>query len=161
MRRLRFYLDTSVLGAIFDIEDPERVEATRRLIEKIRKKEYRGYLSNLSINEALKSPEDIKDELVDIIKETGFAFLEETSESAELAEAYLKEGIFPLKYRDDARHVAVAVVSDMDAIISWNYRHMVNFESKLKINSVNLKNGYKTIDIVTPLGVVGYGEMEI
>lgn len=36
MKKLRFYLDTSVLGAVFDVEDARRLEATETLLDRIR-----------------------------------------------------------------------------------------------------------------------------
>lgn len=70
---------------------------------------------------------------------------------------YLKERIVPEKYRDDGRHIAVAVVNDADVIVTWNCRHMANIERKRMFNAVNMLLGYKQIDIVTPMEVVGFG----
>ena len=52
--------------------------------------------------------------------------------------AYLKERIVPEKYRDDGRHIAVAVVNDTDVIVTWNCRHMANIEKKRMFNAVNM-----------------------
>jgi hypothetical protein len=41
----------------------------------------------------------------------------------------------------------------MNAVVSWNFKHMVNVERKLKINSVNVREGFPLIDIVSPLEV--------
>lgn len=155
MERVRFYLDTSVLGAVFDVEDARRLEATETLLDRIRKKNYHGYISNLTIAEVDMAPAEVKSGLFKILENADFVILEENRESLELAESYLKEKIIPIKYRDDARHIAIGVVNDLDAIVSWNYRHMVNFANKVKINAVNTKLGYKIIDIITPYEVVG------
>ncbi|GIX46070.1 MAG: hypothetical protein KatS3mg131_0281 [Candidatus Tectimicrobiota bacterium] len=56
----------------------------------------------------------------------------------------------PPAYEDDARHIAIATVSDIRVIVSWNFRHMVNIERKRKINSVNLREGYPLVDLVSP-----------
>lgn len=74
-----------------------------------------------------------------------------------LVEEYVKRKIIPRKYRDDARHIAVAVVNDVDVIITWNCKHMAQVEKKRMINAVNMMLGYRQIDIVTPLEVVSYG----
>ena len=92
-----------------------------------------------------------------IIKNTSFKILFETDDCVKLVNEYMKKKIIPQKYRDDARHIAVAVVHDMDIIVTWNCRHMANVENKRIINAVNMMLGYKQIDIVTPLEVVGYG----
>lgn len=59
-------------------------------------------------------------------------------------------GAIPADYEDDARHVAIATVNDIRAVVSWNFRHMVNIERKRKINSVNLREGLPLLDLVSP-----------
>jgi hypothetical protein len=81
----------------------------------------------------------------------------ETEAGVTLLEEYVKRKIIPRKYRDDGRHIAVAVVNDVDVIITWNCKHMAQVEKKRMINAVNMMLGYRQIDIVTPLEVVGYG----
>lgn len=83
--------------------------------------------------------------------------LYETDECADLVAEYLKHNVVTQKYRDDARHIAVAVINAMDIIITWNCRHMANVEKKRIVNAVNMIQGYNQIDIVTPLEVIGYG----
>lgn len=62
----------------------------------------------------------------------------------------LLRAAIPPDYEDNARHVAVATASDIRVIVSWNFRHMVNIERKRRINSVNLREDYPLIDIVSP-----------
>ncbi|MDR4497900.1 MAG: hypothetical protein MRK02_08285 [Candidatus Scalindua sp.] len=57
--------------------------------------------------------------------------------------------------------IAMGVVHDCDYIVSWNYKHMVNITVRRLSNSVNLKMGYKSIEIISPEEVIGYGEVEI
>ena len=40
MRRLKLYLDTSVLGGLFDIEDINRVNTAKSLISAVRNNNY-------------------------------------------------------------------------------------------------------------------------
>jgi hypothetical protein len=69
----------------------------------------------------------------------------------DLADAYARHGAIPPGKRADAVHAAVATVHEMDALVSWNYRHMVNYARRQKINAVNQMMGYnKRIEIVTP-----------
>ena len=52
--------------------------------------------------------------------------LYETDACAELVSEYLKKRIIPGRYRDDARHIAIAVINDIDVIATWSCRHMAN-----------------------------------
>lgn len=158
MAILKVYVDTSVFGAIFDIEDPVRVDVTRTLLEMLKgRKRYIPYISNIADEEVEKAPIEIKDKLSKIVRETSSETLSESDDCIELVEEYLRRKIIPKKSRDDARHIAVAVINNLDVIITWNCRHMANIEKKRKINATNMMLGYKQIDIVTPLEVIEYG----
>lgn len=162
MKKLRLYLDTSVLGGIFDTEDPKKVDMAKNLLNLIKdRRHYEGYISFLTMEEVLKAPAEIQNELKNKISEANLKILEETEECIELADAYVNDKDVPQKYRDDARHIAIGVFYEVDFIVSWNYRHMVNITVRRLINSTNLKMGYNPVEIVSPEEIVGYGDMEI
>ena len=76
-----------------------------------------------------------------------------------MADAYLDHSILTQNYRDDARHIAIAIaiVADADLLVSWNFKHIVHFEKIQKFNAVNLEMGYKPISIYSPREVTTYG----
>ncbi len=53
--------------------------------------------------------------------------------------------------RGDAIHVAAATVAGADLVLSWNFKHIVNYDRIHKYNAVNLLNGYRQIDIRSPM----------
>jgi hypothetical protein len=61
------------------------------------------------------------------------------AESIELAGTYIDRGILSSNYRDDARHIAMATVADVDILVSWNFRHIVHFDKIRQFNAVNLE----------------------
>ncbi|MEW6068479.1 MAG: hypothetical protein AB1610_09340 [Nitrospirota bacterium] len=71
-----------------------------------------------------------------------------------MADKYLEQRIFPIKHRDDAFHVAIAVVHKMDIMISWNMEHMVKLKTRREVKAVNILEGYNEIEICTPLEVI-------
>ncbi|HTA26367.1 MAG TPA: hypothetical protein VK809_01165 [Bacteroidia bacterium] len=72
------------------------------------------------------------------------------NEVYELAGLYIKEKAVTQKSYDDAIHIAVATIIKADVIVSWNFKHIVNFARIRAYNSTNLKYGYSIIDIRTP-----------
>ena len=54
---------------------------------------------------------------------------------------------------NDALHVAAATVAGADLILSWNFEHIVNFNRIRGFNSVNVRNGYRSMTILSPLEV--------
>jgi len=154
VKRMNVYIDTSVFGAIFDTEDPFRVDATKKLLATLRQKDnYRPFISNILLEEVNKAPSRIREALIQQITEWDFEVMEENEESAALVRSYIEDGILNIKYRDDARHVALSVVNNVDIIVSWNCKHLSNVQKKRRFNAVNLKLGYHEIDIITPLEV--------
>jgi hypothetical protein len=62
----------------------------------------------------------------------------------------VKAGIVEPKWTDDATHVAAASVARADAIVSWNFKHIVRLDKIKAYNRVNLRLGYPELTIVTP-----------
>ena len=148
-------MDTSVIGALYDKEDPLRIKTTEKLLQIFRiKKQYDPYISNIFIEEVEEAPDTIREPMKNIIKDVDFYIIMENDESAQLLDAYMKEKIINPKYRDNARHVSLSVVNNMDIIVSWNCKHLCNIHKKRKFNAVNILMGYKEIDIITPLEVI-------
>lgn len=73
-----------------------------------------------------------------------------TSEVIELRDAYIAAGIVDVRSLGDATHVAAATVARADAIVSWNFRHIVRLDKIKRYNQVNLQNGYGILSIVSP-----------
>lgn len=149
---MKFYVDTSVWGGH---EDEEFEEWTLPFFEQARKGNFVIVISDLTLRELLPAPERVRkltktipDEFLEVIS------LNEKAES--LASAYLNEGVLTQKFESDAQHIAMATILKIDSLISWNFKHMVNFFRIKQYNSINLKFGYQTIDIRTPKEVI-YG----
>lgn len=156
----RIYLDTSVLGALYDTEDPKRVSIAEALVRKIKLGNYESFTSRLTLEEVSKAPEGIREGLVNILKDLELPVLVESEESLEFADLLVKQRVIPRRFRDDARHIAIAIFYDLDCLVSWNYRHMVNIRVKKMVTSLCIREGFKPIDIVSPEEVIEYGEME-
>ena len=75
-----------------------------------------------------------------------------------LAEAYQRLGAIPLGHREDAMHVAICTVNEVDVLVSWNFKHIVNLGRIRLFNAANLELGYGIIEIRTPKEVLAYGQ---
>ena len=79
-------------------------------------------------------------------------------EAKDLANAYIAAGILGKANLGDAMHVAVATVARADLIISWNFKHLVNYERINEYNGINSLNGYPSIAIYSPLEMTNADE---
>ena len=73
-----------------------------------------------------------------------------TDEAKQLSERYLKEKIVTKKSLAGTQHIAVATVQQVDLLVSWNFKHIVNYDKIRLYNAVNLKYGYKLLEIRNP-----------
>ena len=81
-----------------------------------------------------------------------------TEDAVVLANLYIDAGAIGAKNRADAQHIAVATVSRVGVLVSWNFRHIVNLRKIQAYNSVNLREGYPTLEIRTPREVIDHGQ---
>ena len=145
------YLDTSVLGGYFD---DEWKAATHELWQKMEAGKYRFLTSAVTMDELTAAPERVRELFANTFPTA--AILSVTADSERLASAYMSSHILTPKYTDDARHVAVCTVAQIEYLVSWNFRHLVNVEREKGFNAVNLLHGYRTLRIVNPLELI-YG----
>lgn len=154
MKRLKLYIDTSVLNFLLITEDIEKTEITRELFDLIDKKEYDVFISDVVIEEMDRAPEPKRTQLVNIVNRYDFTLLEANFESDDLTQKYIQEGIIPERFINDARHIAIAVVNNMDVLVSWNFQHIVKLKTRHCVNGISKILGYKEIDICPPQEMV-------
>ncbi len=163
MKKITLYLETSIFGFYFDELECNRIkkEVTRELFAQIKDGKLNGYISNLVLQEINKTPDiSLKKNIIDLISDIKLPILEvDESEIGQLSKLYLINRIIPAKYENDAIHVAIATVAEVDVLVTWNCQHLANEIKIREIKSVNIKEGYtKDLDVRTPEEVIIYEE---
>lgn len=143
---MKFYVDTSVWGGYFD---KEFSEWTIPFVEQFYSGKLIAVVSNVTLDELKDAPLAVR-ELVAGIPEGNLELISLTDEQEQLAKMYIKEGALTKKFESDALHIAIATILKTGSLISWNFKHMVNFFRIRQYNAINLKHGYSIIDIRTP-----------
>ena len=143
---MRIYVDTSVFGGCYD---PEFENWSNRLIELFKIGKYKAVISEVSEFELKFAPKHVKDILSDI-PNRNIEIVKLTDEARHLSEYYIKEKIVTKKSLADTQHIAVATVQGVDLLVSWNFKHIVNYDKIRLYNAVNLKYGYKILEIRNP-----------
>ena len=148
----RIYLDTSVIGGYYDTEFEED---TRILFEKIKLGQFHVVLSDITEGELQEAPEMIRNLFIEL--SAGLATkIELTEEAVQLADTYLAEKVVGKTSRIDCFHIALATIHQVDILVSWNFKHIVNVQRIRGYNAVNMKLGYPTIDIRSPKEIIYY-----
>jgi hypothetical protein len=147
------YLDTSVIGGYFD---EEFKAATRELFRQIDLGLYQVFASVVTEAEMQNAPARVQNLFAGAFVEAA-RILPLTAEAETLARAYLAAGVVSPNFVDDARHVAIATVEQVGLLVSWNFKHLANYQKESGFNGVNLLQGYRPVRILTPLELV-YGD---
>jgi len=152
MRRLKVYIETTLFNFYFD-KDREAHIDTVRFFKDIAAKKYEAYTSDYVINELKKTQSDKREKMIALIEQYDITVLALDDEAEQLADIYVEQGIIPRRYRTDGVHIAVAAVNDLNMIISMNYEHIVKRKTKIETGNINIANGYRTVEICTPMEV--------
>lgn len=146
----KIYVDTSVFGGVFD----EGFDgASARLFAAVRASVFLLVTSEIVREEIAPAPEPVRDLFREMIRDAVVAPI--SAEALRLQEAYEAAGILTPQWKNDALHVALATVSGCDMIVSWNFSHIVNFRKIPLYNAVNVLQGFGSLQIYSPLEVVG------
>lgn len=150
MKKLKIYLDTSVISHLQADDVPEKMAITCKLWDDIKTGEYEVYISEVTKAEIADCPEHKKTILDEYLKEISYKTIELTEEITDLSQRYLTQGVLPPKCVDDSIHLAVATVVGCNAIVSWNFKHMLKLRAFIGVNGVNKMLGYGEIALIPP-----------
>ncbi len=154
MKKLKVYLDTSIINFLFADDAPHFKIITKDFFENfIKPKIYEAFISDVVLDEISRTESEQKKlKLLEVVKNYELPFDLFNEEAEVLANLYVKEGIIPKKKFDDARHVGLATVKNFDILLSWNFRHLANVNKRNKIRAINEKAGYfYPLDLLTPI----------
>jgi hypothetical protein len=63
----------------------------------------------------------------------GLPLLSLTPQAADLATLLIAQNVMPAKAAEDALHIAIAAVHQVDFLLSWNFKHIANPVIQAKI----------------------------
>lgn len=147
---MEIYIDTSVIGGCFD----SNFEKYSNLLFKEFGSGIKiAVISDITIQELEPSPKHIK-ELLNMIPFYNRKNIFVNEEVISLAKKYIFEKAITNRFYNDALHIALATVYKVDILVSWNFKHIVNINRIRLYNSVNLKFGYRNLEIRSPQEVI-------
>lgn len=149
---LQLYLDTTVPNYVFANDSPNRREITRRFMAMRRSYGIACYISDVVLEEISRAPEFKRANLLEVL--SGIPVLTVTKESELLAREYIRNKILPQSSLNDARHIAIASLNGMHALLSWNFGHLVNVRRIRAIHELHDRLGLPMMEIVTPEEVI-------
>ena len=146
----RFYIDTSVFVGVFDVEFEEHSVI---LFEKVKLGQIKVVYSDITKKEVYRARPEIRD-FFDSLPKKSLEFVELSEEAVFLADRYIEAKVIGKSSREDCLHIALATISKVDILVSWNFKHIVNIYRIRGYNSVNIRLGYPSLEIRSPKDIV-------
>ena len=146
----KFYFDTSVFGGVYDKEFDA---PTVQLFEKVKRGDVLCLYSELTVGELYSAPQKVRDFLA-ALPEENKEYAQITDEALRLARQYISEKVVGETSFDDCVHIALATIHKADVLVSWNFKHIVNIYRIRGYNSVNIRQGYASLEIRSPKDIV-------
>ena len=146
----RYYFDTSIFGGYFDEEFSAE---TRALFNQVTEGKIICLFSDLIAKELNSAPSRVR-ELFDNLPTQSKESLLVNQEIAILAEEYINQKVVGKTSRDDCIHIATATIYHANALVSWNFKHIVNSNRIIGYNQVNSLHGLPEITIKSPREII-------
>ena len=123
----KIYIDTSVFGGYFDEEFDSD---TKLFFDKVVLINIQVIISDVLETEIYKGATFIIDffESIENVVRVKLSDIEKN-----LAEKYITEKVVGRTSLADCQHIAIVTVANVDVLVSWNFKHIVNLERYQRI----------------------------
>ena len=146
---IRVYAETSVYGGVFD---EEFAISSKKFFDIVNAGRFKIVTSYLLEEEIQYAPLKVGEFFMKVYPVA--EFINVSREAIQLRNSYIKAGIVSPQSMTDAMHVALGSIANCSIILSWNFKHIVNFSKIPLYNAVNKIEGYQEIAIHSPLEVI-------
>lgn len=156
MKKLKVYLDTSIINFLFAVDSPEYMQITIDFFDHYIT-DYDIFISEIVLLEIWKSKNAQKrEQLLSAIQRYRLEVYDTlTGEIEELAREYIEAGVIQEKNLEDALHLAFSTFYEFDILLSWNFRHLANIKKQIAVNSINEREGFlKELYLLSPMEVI-------
>ena len=149
--KIRVYLDTSIISYLDQQDMPDRMKETQNMWEILKTEKFQVIISDLVLREIEECNEEKRKILFAYLKEIDYEEYQVNKEAVEIAKLIIDEGILRPKSKDDATHIAVAILANANMILSWNFKHLVNYNTINGVRQICFKKHLnRIIDICSP-----------
>jgi hypothetical protein len=140
MKVQRIYIDTSVIGGC---HDDEFATWSTGLMKDFRLGNFKPIMSRIVALEIADAPDEVKRTYAELLN-LEHELLEITAEAKGLADLYQERSIIIPKFYNDALHIGLATIAEIDVLVSWNFKHIVHFDRIRLFIAVNIEQGYRS-----------------
>lgn len=126
----------------------------KKLFEEIQNNRYQIVVSDLTEKELMSAPANVRNLFKQL--NTSVEKLIVKKKAIELAAKYVQEKVVGKTSMDDCIHIATATIHEIDVLVSWNFKHIVNIQRIKGYNSINKDFGYQNLEIRSPKDLINH-----
>ena len=160
MDKKTVYIETSIVSYLTALPSRDLLAAAWQKVTidwwDKRRSRFDLYTSDIVMEEAGRGDDSAVSRRLEAL--AGIPLLEITDEVVVLSEALIDAKALPRKAIGDSLHIALSAVHGLDYLLTWNYRHIDNAETKPIVRTVCLAKGYAYPEICTPQELMGVYE---
>lgn len=152
----RVYIETTIPSFYYTL----RRDLESRAMQSWSRKWWKEYADQFTlvssivvINELSDGTSEKTQDRINLVKD--LEMLSVTTEIDQIAQTYIDRLIMPQDMFGDAHHVALASFYNVDALLTWNYKHIANLNKIYRIRQINQELGLPTPELATPLNYLG------
>lgn len=150
---MKLYIDSSVWSYLFADHMPYQQTVTKRFLESS-EGQHDLFISPLVLYELNATPDEgRRRKLLQAVNDAEPTKLLQDSRVEAVSGKLIDLGILTARSEGDAAHIATAIVWGMDALVSWDTRHIVRLKTKRGASAVCRLLGYPALELVTPAEV--------
>jgi predicted nucleic acid-binding protein len=149
----KLYLETTTFNFYHLEKDSEKKRDAVGLFKRIAEGEFKPYTSIVAIDELPKATAGKYQKMIGLLTEYNIEVLTSDFEARKLADIYVSKKIIPLKYYNDAMHIAIATVNGLNFVVSYNFGHIVKLKTLNMAGLVNIRRDYPQIGLFSPTEV--------
>ena len=142
MKRMKVYLDTSVVSYLDQHDSPEKMADTLKFWDFLKRGEVDVLVSRVTLDEIGDNKEPKLGKLLAFLSEISYEVVEISNEIREVAQKFIDSNLLTEKSYDDCVHIASSLVHDCTCIISWNFKHIVNVKMINGVRLISAQTGY-------------------
>jgi hypothetical protein len=150
------YIETSILGHLTARPSQNviliaNMEITRQWWEDYRQK-FNLYISQIVLDEIAQGDQEIAKKRLELVKD--FTLLKTYQSARSLALEFINKSNLPTKAANDALHIAIATIYELDYLIAWNCKHIANAQIQKKLSQISRGFGYQLPTLCTPYELI-------
>jgi len=151
-RKIRIYIDTSVISMIDTPHIPEMEAITKEFFRLVAESpdKFELLISPVLFTEIENCPEPKRTMLYDFLDDLKPIKLQKTDDVSTLVNRFLEEKVLGSRHHRDLSHIAYAVAAHCDYIVSWNFKHFVNYRTISRVSAIVKEYNYGGVFIVSP-----------